>query len=101
MPSLVSIRNEGLGLLFMISALRAVVELLLCCFVAQSVLGLLCGQSRAKNPIYQLFALINRPWRKGLGFLLKKPEDSAWTGMVGLIILLMFWIGFAYLKNNL
>ena len=57
-------------ILFAISALRAVVEMLAMCLLAQGVLYLLAGQRRADNPIYRLFALLTHPPRRLVASLL-------------------------------
>jgi hypothetical protein len=62
-------------LLFLIGALRAIVEMLGLCCLAQGFLYLLTGQKRASNPIYQLFALITQAPRRLVAFLL--PGASA------------------------
>ena len=56
-------------LLFLIGALRAIVEMLGLCCLAQGFLYLLTGQKRASNPIYQLFALITQAPRRLVAFL--------------------------------
>ncbi len=101
MPSSASIPNEGASLHFMISALRAVVEMLLYCLVAQWLLGLLCGGQKTQNLIYQLFALVNRPWRKCLAMLLRRQENSLLVSIAGFVVLFTLWIGLAIFRNKL
>ena len=63
-------------LLFLIGALRAIVEMLGLCCLAQGFLYLLTGQKRASNPIYQLFALITQAPRRLVAFLLPAADAT-------------------------
>jgi hypothetical protein len=54
---------------FLISALRAIVEMLGLCLLGQAVLYLLAGRRRTDNRIYQLFDLITTPPRRVVALL--------------------------------
>lgn len=47
--------------LFVLSALRALVEVALLALLGQAAVGLLSGTRRHKNPIYALFQVITKP----------------------------------------
>ena len=84
--------------LFLISALRAVIEMLGLCLIGQGVLHVLAGRRRETNPIYQLFDLITRPPRRAIA--LAMPGASGRTiGLVCFIVLLLLWLGLAYLRK--
>lgn len=84
---------------FLIGALRAIVEMLGLCLLAQALLYPLCGRQREGNPIYRLFALITSAPRRIVGMLL--PQGTAPWLVGGLCFsgLFMLWIGLALLRK--
>ena len=86
-------------MLFLISALRAIAEMLLLCLLAQGFLYLLAGQKRATNPIYQLFSLLTRPPRRLLACLLPRQTSARSIGILWFAILLALWIGLALARK--
>jgi hypothetical protein len=88
-------------MLFFISALRAIVEMLGLCLIAQAVLYLLSGASREKNHIYQLFALITRAPRHLVSKLLPDRLRAAAISLVCFITLFLIWIGLAVVRKFL
>jgi len=85
--------------LFLIATLRAIVEMLGLCCLAQGFLYLLAGQKREKNPIYQLFALITRAPRKLVATLLPVGTRATTIGLVCFAILLSLWAGLAAMRK--
>ena len=85
--------------LFLIGALRAIVEMLGLCCLAQGFLYLMTGQKRATNPIYQLFALITRFPRRLVAFLLPIGSGPVSIGLACFAILLLLWIGLAAVRK--
>ena len=85
--------------LFLISALRAIVEMLGLCCLAQGFLYLLCGQKRAGNPIYQLFAVITRAPCRAVAKLLPMGTSQPIVGVVCFAILLALWMGLAAMRK--
>ena len=86
-------------LLFAIGALRAIVEMLGLCLIAQGVLYLVTGQERVANPIYQLFSVITAPPRKLLSRLLPGGTNATTIGIVCLALLFLLWAGLAILRK--
>jgi hypothetical protein len=86
-------------LLFLIGALRAVVEMLGLCFIGQGFLYLLVGRKRANNPVYQLLSLITRAPRKLCARLLPARSPSLLVAICTFLILGFFWIGLALLRK--
>ncbi len=84
--------------LFLISAARAVVEMLGLCLIGQGVLHILAGRGRASNRIYQLFNLITRAPRQLVAAILPGFSGKA-VGVVCFVILLLLWIGLAFLRK--
>lgn len=88
-------------LLFTISALRALVEMLGLCLIAQAFLYLISGPRRESNVIYRLFALITHPPRQGLAALLPAGTRPATVGVLCFVLLFCLWIGLAVLRRLL
>lgn len=85
--------------LFLIGALRAIVEMLGLCLVALGVLHLLAGARRTNNAIYQLFALITRPPRRLVALLLPADVSSKTVAIVTFFLLLCLWISLAWIRK--
>ena len=88
-------------MLFAISALRAIVEMLGLCLLGQGLLYLLAGRSRATNRIYQLFDLITQPPRRAAALLLPRSSGPAARGLLSFAIVLVLWLGLAYLRKSI
>ncbi|HEX6734142.1 MAG TPA: hypothetical protein VF096_04960 [Azonexus sp.] len=85
--------------LYLIGALRAIVEMLGLCLVAQAALYPLCGRQRADNPMYRLFALITGGPRRLVAIVL--PGAPAWlVGTLCFAGLFILWIGLAWLRKS-
>lgn len=83
---------------FLVAACRAIVEMLLFCFLGQGALYVLAGESRKRNPIYALLAIITQP-------LLRLAENSLPAGLpvgapaaLAVVLLFLSWLGLAALK---
>lgn len=87
-------------MLFVIGAVRAIVEMLGLCLIGQGVLYLMAGQGRVGNPIYRAFALVGAmPLR--LAGLLRPGASAAGRGLLAFLILFALWIGLALLRKTL
>ena len=86
-------------LLFVIGALRAIVEMLGLCLIAQGALYLVAGKGRAANPIYQLFSVITAPPRSLFARLLPRRASAMTIGIVSFVFLVLLWIGLAVLRK--
>lgn len=87
--------------LFVISALRAIVEVALLALLGQGVLALLAGARRATNPVYRLFQIITQPVMKGVRFLTPKAILDKHLPFVAFFLLFWIWILLAYVKRSL
>lgn len=88
-------------LLFLVAALRAVVEMLGLSLLGLAAMALLAGEGRAGNPVYRLFELITRAPRRLTGRLLPGRERPVLTGVLCFILLFVLWILLAVLRLNL
>jgi hypothetical protein len=86
-------------MLFLIAALRAIIEMLGLCLLAQGVLHVVSGASRERNPIYQLFALITRPPRRLVARLLPAGSPPWAVGGLCFAVLFILWIGLAVARK--
>ena len=85
-------------LLFLISATRAIVEMLGLCLIGQGVLYMLAGRNRQSNRIYQLFDLITRGARNVVADLM--PAASGRTvALASFVILLILWLALALARK--
>lgn len=84
---------------FLISALRATVEMLGLCLIGQGILYLIAGRKPGNNRIYQLFDLITRPPRQLLTKLLPGAPSTLAVGVLTFMLLLFLWIGLAFARK--
>jgi hypothetical protein len=87
--------------LFLVSALRAIVEMLGLCLLGQGMLHVLAGQNRSDNRIYQLFALITAPPRRMVAILLPRTTNPRLIGIITFVIVLILWLGLAFVRKFL
>lgn len=86
-------------MLFAIAALRAIIEMLGLCLLAQATLYLLAGRRRDGNPIYRLFALVTHFPRRAVAILLPKNAPGWLAGMILFLLLFVLWIGLALART--
>ena len=94
------IEGASLGV-FLISAVRAVLEMLGICLLGQGGLYILAGKGRASNPIYQLFNLITKAPRCLVAKILNAPANSIGVNVLCFLILFLAWIGLAFLRKSI
>jgi uncharacterized protein YggT (Ycf19 family) len=87
--------------LFLVSALRAMVEVAMLSLLGQGILALLAGNKREHNPIYQLFAAITRPVIRLLRIIAPRQIIDRHLPFVAFFLLFWLWLSLAYLKNQL
>lgn len=86
---------------FLISALRAVIEMLWLCMLGQGVLHVLAGQRRTENRIYQLFDLVTAAPRRLVAAILPASINATLIAAVTFVALLLLWLGLAYLRKSI
>lgn len=87
--------------LFVLSALRALVEVALLALLGQGAVALLSGARRQTNPIYQLFAVVTRPVIRVVRFITPKPIIDKHVPFVAFLLLFWFWLFLAWAKRYL
>lgn len=86
-------------LLFLIAALRAILEMLGLCLLAQGMLHVLAGENRKHNVIFRLFQLVNRPPLRLVAILLPRRSSPAVVGVVCLVLVSGLWFLLAALRH--
>jgi hypothetical protein len=99
MPSSVSRKPRAILPVFLISALRAILEMLALCLLGQAVLYVLAGQGRSENLIYRLFDLITRSPRQLVAILLPRSCSASVVGILTFVIVLVLWLGLAIVRK--
>lgn len=86
---------------FLISALRSIIEMLGLCLLGHGVLYLLAGQGRKENRIYQLFDLLTTAPRTLVALLLPVTTNPVLVALMTFVILLLLWLGLAFLRMSI
>lgn len=86
-------------LLWLLSVLRGLCEMLLLCLLAQACLWLLSGRQRAANPIYALFALLTAGPRRMLQKCLPRWIPLPLQGALLVLLLVVIWLGIAFFRK--
>ena len=86
---------------FVLSVLRALVEVALLALLGQGLVALLAGARRGTNPIYQLFAVVTRPVIGLVRFVTPKPILDRHIPFVAFFLLFWLWIFLAWAKRFL
>jgi hypothetical protein len=86
---------------FAIGALRAIVEMIGLCLIAQGVLHVVAGRARPTNFIYQFFALVTHGPRRLTARLLPQGCSGILIGFITFAGLFAIWIGLAVLRKFL
>jgi hypothetical protein len=87
--------------LFIISALRAVVEVAGLFLLGQGALYLLAGAGRENNAMYRFFCLVTRPLLRLVRFVTPRVVVDRHLPLVALVLLFWAWIALALAKRLL
>ena len=88
-------------LAFCLSALRAVIELMIWSLLAQVLLALIAGRQRRENTIYRFFSLLTTPPRRLLACCLPTKTPTWLLPLLTFIALLGLWLGLALARKLL
>jgi hypothetical protein len=84
---------------FLISSLRAIIEMLGLCLLGQGFLYVIAGRQRAGNRIYLLFDLITKAPRRIVATLLPRSASDLLVGTLTFAIVLIVWLGLAFVRK--
>ncbi len=87
--------------LFIVSLLRALVEVALLALLGQGVLALLAGGRRHNNFVYRLFLVITGPVMKVSRWITPKVIIDKHLPFVAFFLLFWLWIMLAWIKREL
>jgi hypothetical protein len=87
--------------IFLLSALRAIVEVAGLALLGQGVLALLAGSRRHENFFYQIFAIVTRPVIRLARLLTPRVIVDDHVPLVAFFLLLWLWLALAYWRHQL
>lgn len=85
--------------LFLLSVLRALVEITGCFMIGQGMLALLAGKSRQQNFVYQLFRIVTTPVIRATRFVTPRFVRDEHIPLAAFMLLAWLWIGLAIAKR--
>ncbi len=85
--------------LFIVSVLRALVEVAGLFLLGQGLLWVLAGAGRERNAVYRLFQLLTRPVVRAVRALAPKVILDRHIPVVAFFLLFWLWIFLAYLRR--
>ncbi|HLP98777.1 MAG TPA: hypothetical protein VK149_10060 [Sideroxyarcus sp.] len=84
--------------LFLVSALKALVEVAGLSMLAQGLIGILSGKAKEDNFVYRLLKVVTAPVYKGIRLVTPKFVVDAHIGLVAFFLLFWVWIALIYAK---
>lgn len=85
--------------LFLLSVLRALVEVAMLFLLGQGLLALLAGSRRHTNTIYRLFVIVTKPVLKIVRLVSPPQIIDKHLPFVAFFLLFWIWIGLAWLRS--
>lgn len=85
--------------LFVISTLKALVEIAGMALLAQGLVGLLSGRARQDNFVYRLLQVVTSPVIKVTRRITPKLIADTHIGLVSFFLLMWLWVGLIYAKG--
>lgn len=85
--------------LFIVSTLKALVEIAGMALLAQGLIGLLAGKARDNNFVYRLLKVVTAPVMKGVRFITPKFVPDAHIGLATFFLLFWMWVALIYAKS--
>lgn len=87
--------------LFLVTVLRALIELAGWFLIGQGVLYVLAGARRERNPVYQLFQLVTRPVVKLARVITPRAVMDRHVPFVAFFVLFWIWLALGLVKRHL
>ena len=85
--------------LFVLTALRAVVEIAGCFMIGQALLYVFAGRKRNQNFVYQLFSILTRPVIRFTRAITPRFVRDEHIPVAAFLLLAWLWIGLAIAKR--
>lgn len=83
---------------FIVSSLKALVEVAGMALIGQGLIGLISGKSKQDNFVYRIFLVITSPISKLARAISPRFIADAHMGLVSFFIVFWLWIGLIYAK---
>lgn len=83
---------------FIVSSLKALVEVAGMALIGQGLIGLISGKSKQDNFVYRIFLVITSPIFKLARAISPRFIADAHMGLVSFFIVFWLWIGLIYAK---
>lgn len=84
---------------FIVSTLKALVEVAGMALLGQGLIGLISGKSKQANFVYRIFMVVTSPIYKLARAISPKFIADAHLGLVSFFILFWLWAGLIYAKG--
>ena len=84
---------------FIVSSLKALVEVAGMALIGQGLIGLISGKSKQDNFVYRIFMVVTSPIYKLARAISPKFIADAHMGLASFFILFWLWIGLVYAKG--
>jgi len=84
---------------FIVSTLKALVEIAAMALFAQGLIGLLSGKAKQENFVYRLFQVVTAPIYKVTRTLTPRFIADQHIGLAGFFIMFWLWIALIYAKG--
>lgn len=85
--------------LFIVSVLKALVEVAALALLAQGLIGVLSGKAKDNNFVYRLFQVVTGPIYKAVRRITPKFIAEQHLGLVSFFVLFWIWIALIYAKG--
>jgi len=85
--------------LFIVSALKALVEIAAMALLAQGLIGLLSGKAKENNFVYRLFQVVTGPIYKFVRLISPKFIADQHMGLACFFLLFWTWVALIYAKS--
>ncbi|MDP2144773.1 MAG: hypothetical protein Q8J80_11685 [Gallionella sp.] len=85
--------------LFIVSALKALVEIAVMALLAQGLVALLSGRTRHENFVYRLLQIVTAPILKIARAITPRLVADQHLGLVSFFLLFWLWVALIYAKG--
>ena len=85
--------------LFMVSTLKALIEVAALALLAQGLVGLLSGKAKQDNFVYRLLLVVTSPVTRFTRFISPKFIAEQHMGLASFFLLFWLWIALIYAKG--
>lgn len=86
-------------MLFLVSALRAVVEMIGLCLIGRGMLYVVAGAARERNIIYRLFVIVTEPPCRLVRLAMPRLVADRITPPLTFFLFLVLWIVLAWVRK--